>query len=180
MQLNISPPDFSSTTDNYNAEKIKGYLSALQNQLSHMLLNIEEENLSDNLLNTIKNFAKTAEKINWLISDKTSRDSISLSDSAISLILNSLKLVGIISLLPTDENGNIDLSSNKSGMIIGKNITLSSEKGGKHIYVNDAGNMVFDTAKNALPFSLALNKTDSGYSLSVLDESADSIGKIDL
>ena len=180
MQLNISPPDFSNTTDKYNVEKIKGYLSALQNQLSHMLLNIEEENLSDNLLNTIKTTVKNSEKINWLISDKSSHDSISLSQSALSSLLNYLKIVGLISLLPTDENGNIDLSSNKSGVIIGKNITLSSEKGANHIYVNSAGNMVFDTAKNSLPFSLVLNKTDTGYSLSVLDDTAESIGKIDL
>ena len=180
MQLNISPPDFSNTTDIFNIEKIKGYLSSLQNQLSHMLLNIEEENLSDSLLNTIKTTAKTAERINWLITDKSSHDSISLSDASLSSILNSLKIIGLISLLPTEENGNIDLSSNTSGLTLGQNITLSSEKGENHIYVNSTGNLVFDTAKNALPFSLVLNKTDTGYSLNVLDESANPIGKIDL
>lgn len=180
MQLNISPPDFSNTDDRYNVEKIKGYLSALQNQLSHMLLNIEEENLSDSLINTIKKAAENAEKINWLLSDKSTYDAVTLSDSAVTSLIYSLKDFGLIPLLPTDKNGNIDLSSNTYGLIIGNNITLSSDNGSNRIYVNTSGNMVLDTAKDSLPFSLILNKSDEGYSFEVLDKDATHIGKINL
>ena len=180
MQLNILPPDFSNNDTRYNAEKIKGYLSALQNQLSHMLLNIEEDNLSDTLLNLIKNTANTAQRINWLISNNSTHDNVSLSASAVTSLINNLKTIGLISLLPTDKDGNIDFSSNQTGLNIGKSISFSSEKETKSIYIDSVGNLVFDTAKNAIPFSLALNKNDTGYFREILDNSANTIGKINL
>ena len=174
MQLNVSPPDFSNNDDRYSTEKIKGYLSSLQNQLSHMLLNIEEDNLSDNFLNTIKTAANTAEKINWLISNNSTSDSLFLTDSAVSSLLGSLKKLGLKSILPTDKDGNIDLSpdlsSNNTGLNVGKKITFSSKNEKNNIYINSYGNLVFDTAKNSLPFSLALNYNDTGYFLEVFDD----------
>ena len=61
-----------------------------------------------------------------------------------------------------------------------KKITFSSENEKNNIYINSYGNLVFDTAKNSLPFSLALNYNDTGYFLEVFDDSANTIGKINL
>ncbi len=144
MFLNITLPDLSEISDKQNIEKIRGYLATLNDQLRYMMLNIDEDNLSENLSSTINTTAKqaletkdsviridenlskvsqTADKINWLISDGNSSSDFSLTSGAISLISNSINMGGYVKFS--------DLSNNGTTVINGSNIisgTISADK----------------------------------------------------
>ena len=104
--MDFTIPSFSESSEKQNYESIKGYLVTLNNQLQHMLLNIDEENLSDSLLQTINsafenaNYAvkkiaylddkiakltQTAEKTTLLIQDNEAPASFSPIDNTVSL-----------------------------------------------------------------------------------------------
>ena len=142
--FNITLPDLSDISDKQNLEKIKGYLATLNDQLRYMMLNIDEENLSDSLSDTIKTAEKTsseakislvrlgeriskvtqtADKINWLISNGKSSTDFTLTSTAARLISNSIDMTGYARFT--------DLSGTGTSVINGNNIltgTISADK----------------------------------------------------
>lgn len=61
MFSNITLPTFEEISDRNNAEKIRGYLATLHDQLRYMMLNIDTDNLSDGLKTTISDASENAE-----------------------------------------------------------------------------------------------------------------------
>ena len=149
MQLNITLPTLSEISDKQNYNKIKGYLETLHNQLQYMMVNIEDDNLSDNLSETIStayqtaNLAKettvliddklskvsqTADKINWLIQDSNSSTDFSLTSYAASLISETINVTGLVKFSDLEKSGSTTI--NGSNIISG---TITADK----LSVND-------------------------------------------
>lgn len=61
MFSNITLPTLEEISDKNNAEKIRGYLATLHDQLRYMMLNIDTDNLSDGLKTTISDASENAE-----------------------------------------------------------------------------------------------------------------------
>ena len=139
MLFNISLPDLSDISDNQNIDKIRGYLATLNDQLRYMMMNIDEDNLSQSLSDTINTSAEytaqlkesivrlgdnisslnqTAEKISWLISDGGNSSNFSLTSTAASIISNSLNLQGYAKFT--------DLQNSGYSIINGSNIISGS------------------------------------------------------
>ncbi len=182
MLFNISLPSLSDISDKQNAEKIRGYLATLHDQLRYMMLNIDTENLSDSLSNTIttasdnaefsKNnvislgdkmttVSQTADKINWLISDGNSATDFSLTSYAASLIADSVNIKGYVKFTDLEDSGTTVINGNNiiSGTVSADKLSVSdlsalsasiggwsltetgissSDSGGGSIYLNSA------------------------------------------
>ncbi len=151
MFSNITLPTFEEISDKANAEKIRGYLATLHDQLRYMMLNIDTDNLADSLKTTISDASENAEfsknnvlqlkesvvslgnsissvtqsadKINWLIKDGTDSTNFTLTNRTASLISSCIDFTGYVKFN--------DLSQSGSTSINGNNImtgTLSADK----------------------------------------------------
>lgn len=307
MQLNLTLPTFSEATDKQNAEKIRGYLATLHDQLRYMMLNIDTDNLSDGLSQTITNASETAErskesiikledkisavtqtaeKIHWLISDGTDSADFTLTGYAARLIAESINLKGYVSItdleesgttkihggniiagtisadklsvsdlsalsasiggwtvtdaaiyssvigrgslylnsplssdgywlraldangyttfyiakngacyfnggylsngsvasskLATDGQSRLDLINNYYGVKVGRELSIATERATRRIYVNEGGILTFDSGGGNTPFSFALDREGTVYTLKVLNGSGQTVGSFTL
>ncbi len=165
MNFNISLPSLSDTLDKQNAEKIKGYLATLHDQLRYMMLNIDTENLSDELATTIKNsseYAKeakesifmfgeklskitqTTDKINFILEDGSESTSFTLTSKAADLIAESLNIKSKVTFSDLENQGSTVINGNNiiSGSIsadklsVGDLSALSATIGGWNVSQN--------------------------------------------
>ncbi len=151
MFSNITLPTLEEISDRNNAEKIRGYLATLHDQLRYMMLNIDTDNLSDGLKTTISDASENAEfsknnvlqlkesivsldnsiskvtqsadKINWLIKDGTNSTDFTLTGRTASLISSCIDFSGYVKFN--------DLAVSGSTAINGSNIitgSLSADK----------------------------------------------------
>ncbi|MBR5322169.1 MAG: hypothetical protein IKU48_01305 [Clostridia bacterium] len=151
MFSNITLPTLEEISDKNNAEKIRGYLATLHDQLRYMMLNIDTDNLSDGLKNTItdasenaefskngvtelkesivshanslSSITQTADKINWLIKDGTNSSDFSLTSRTASLISSCIDLTGYVKFNDLAQSGSTTI--NGSNIITG---SLSADK----------------------------------------------------
>ncbi|MBE6718058.1 MAG: hypothetical protein E7574_02220 [Ruminococcaceae bacterium] len=148
MQLNVTLPSLSEISDRHNFEKIKGYLAILHDQLQYIMLNIDDDNLSDSLsqtINTAYDNAKlanetiislddklskttqTAEKINWFIKDSNSSTDFALTSYAASLISESVSISGFVKFSDLENSGEtiINGANIKTGSISADKLSVS-------------------------------------------------------
>ena len=146
MLSNITLPTLSEVSDKQNMEKIRGYLATLHDQLRYMMLNIDMDNLSDSLSetifnasenaeysknelasmkesvvsidNTLSSLIQTADKINWFITDSTDTSEFTLTPNAVSVISKSVDLTGLVKFSDLEQTG--------STVINGSNISAGS------------------------------------------------------
>ncbi len=151
MFSNIKLPTLEEISDKNNAEKIRGYLATLHDQLRYMMLNIDTDNLSDSLNTTISDasenaeFSKnnvlqlkksivglgdsissitqTADKINWLIKDGTGSSDFTLTSRTASLISECIDFTGYVKFNDLSQAGSTTI--NGSNIITG---TITSDK----------------------------------------------------
>lgn len=163
MLFNIPLPDNNNFLKNGEMNSIKGYLSALNDQLRFLMVNIDEENLSENLLNTIK-YSSSAVR-NWSLGNNIDGDKI--ADHS----LNPAKL-------PIDSMQKNDLSSNPFGLNIGKELSLNRDDKNCNIAVNTNGLLSFSQGASSIPFSLALFKNDDRYFFYLVNSDGNIIGSL--
>lgn len=155
MLSGITLPTIDEISDKNNAEKIRGYLATLHDQLRYMMLNIDTANLSDGLSSTISTAAdnaeqskqgvsqlkesmvkmgdslsrvtQTADKINWLISDGGTSTDFTLTPSAASVISESINISGYVKITDLAQSGTtlIDGGNIKSGTISADKLSVS-------------------------------------------------------
>ena len=63
MHFNLALPDFDGLSDASALQQIKGYLTVLNEQLRYMMLNIDEDNLSGSLSESLGNVSNAGEII---------------------------------------------------------------------------------------------------------------------
>ena len=80
----------------------------------------------------------------------------------------------------TDTNQRLDLSNNNYGIKVGQDICLSHNNSTCRMFINTRGILSFETGSGNSAFSFALNRTDSTYSLSVLNGTGNVVGTIPL
>lgn len=314
MNLDISLPSLSEINDRQNLEKIKGYLSSLNDRLTYMLLNIDSENLSDGLALTIQSsaenadFAKekvkthdeniieldgkisavsqTAHKISWLIAEGDDESSFSLTPYTAQLIADSINISGYVTFdslsnqgkteinggniisgsitadklsvtdlsalsakiggwelsntsisskgaynsslsinsaasadpywikavnnngytsfyiakngscyldgsyisngsitaekIVCDSENRLDLLNNYNGVKVGHEMLITDGDINCRLFINNQGNLTFDTGKGNVPFSFALDRNGENYTLSVLNGAGQTVGTLPL
>ena len=155
MFSNITLPTLEEISDKNNAEKIRGYLATLHDQLRYMMLNIDTDNLSDGLKNTISDASENAEfsknnvlqikesivslgnslssvsqsadKINWLIKDGTNSTDFTLTSRIASLISDCIDFTGYVRFNDLSQNGSTYINGNNiiSGSISADKLSVS-------------------------------------------------------
>lgn len=163
MFFNISLPDLSKSSDKQNVEAIRGYLATLNDQLRYMMLNIDEENLSDDLVNVIKTaYLLTTQ---WRLGE----------------YLNG-QMLGEGTITPdkiaVDSNSRTNLAGNPNGINVSYGVNISGENGSALLYVNDLGMLTLKQSNNSLPFSLVLSYENEEYNLTLYNQAGDAVGKI--
>ena len=162
MLFNIPLPDVnSSNKSDFNS--IKGYLSALNDQLRFLMVNIDEENLSENLLNNIKSTSNAIK--NWALGNQI--DGNKLADGTVPA-----------NKLPVDNMQRNDLTSNPYGLSIGKELSMNSNGEICSIGINPNGLLSFSQGADTVPFSLALFKSDDQYFFYLVNSEGRIIGTI--
>jgi len=185
MQFNLTLPSFSDIEKSSELESIKGYLSTLHDQLRYMMLNIDTENLSSPLNETINNAAHTADqaqssivkmqdglseisqtanKINWLIQDGDSSTNFTMTKYAVSLISDVFDIKSMVKFT--------DLQNKGSTIINGNNITTGSVTADK-ISVNDISSLSAKIGGFDLGASSISSKNNNG-SLDICSASSES------
>ena len=147
MLSNITLPTLEDIQNKNNAEKIRGYLATLHDQLRYMMLNIDTDNLSDSLNTTISNssqgvtdlkksvvqldesmslLSQTADKINWLVSDGASSTDFSFTPYAADLISKCVNITGYVTFSDLENTGNTIINGSNiiSGSITADKFTV--------------------------------------------------------
>ena len=163
MLFNVPLPDGNEFSKNGDFNSIKGYLSALNDQLRFLMVNIDEENLSENLLNTINRSSSAVQS--WSMGENI--DGNKLADHSIAP-----------NKLPVDSMQKNDLSSNPFGLNIGKELSLNMGDTVCGISVNGDGLLSFSQGANTVPFSLALFKNEGQYFFYLVDSDGNIIGSL--
>ncbi|MBQ7968469.1 MAG: hypothetical protein IJ292_01420 [Clostridia bacterium] len=165
MLFNNPLPDINAFSKDGDLNLIKGYLSALNDQLRFFMVNIDEENLSENLRNSIKNSSSAVKK--WSAGEKINGNE--LADGTVSP-----------TKLPVDSLQKNDLSSNPYGLNIGKELSLNRDDKICNITVTKNGLLYFSQGADSVPFSLALLKNNGQYFFYLVDSEGRIIGTIPL
>lgn len=179
MLSNITLPTLEEIRDKNNAEKIRGYLATLHDQLKYMMLNIDTDNLSDTLNTTISTssqgvtdlkesviqldesmsvLSQAADKISWIVSDGTSSTDFSFTPYATELISKCVDITGYVTFS--------DLESNGKTVINGSNIISGSISADK-LTVNDLSALSANIGGWSLSSSAIQSKSQSGGALSL-------------
>lgn len=143
MHFNLTLPDFEGLSDASALQQIKGYLTVLNEQLRYMMLNIDEDNLSGSLSESLGNMSNVSEIISSF--EKV----ISALDEKVTRISQNVGAIGEKEKrLLLDAEGKLLFDTGFGDMPFSLGVT-SDENGSCLAVYNTDGNMIGSLELNA-------------------------------
>ncbi|MBR6682501.1 MAG: hypothetical protein IKL40_05910 [Clostridia bacterium] len=143
MHFNLTLPDFDGLSDASALQQIKGYLTILNEQLRYMMLNIDEDNLTGSLSESLGNVSNTQELI------RSFEKTISSLDERVTHISQNMgSFVEKEKKLLLDDEGRLHLDTGFGNIPFSLGI-INGDNGSCLAVYNSDGNMIGSLELNA-------------------------------